>query len=77
MLVRSPQAVFPAITKAHLLAALKTLRTQHLVLPMGEGCYQLHAIVGEYAQLHFDSQDNHSNMHQLQEAHAKAAHYYQ
>ena len=75
--LEATQAVFPATTKARLLIAFKALRTQHLFLSIGEGQYQLHAIVRDYVQQHFNEHDDHSNMQQLQEAHARAARYYQ
>jgi tetratricopeptide (TPR) repeat protein/transcriptional regulator with XRE-family HTH domain len=75
--LEATQAIFPATTKARLLAALKALWTQHLFLTVREGKSQLHAIVREYVQQHFNEHDDHANMQQLQEAHARAAHYYQ
>lgn len=75
--LEATQAIFPATTKARLLTSLKALRTQHLIFAVGESRYQLHAIIGEYVQQHFNTQDDHSNIPLLQEAHAKAAYYYQ
>lgn len=74
--LEATQAIFPATTKARLLTSLKALRTQHLIFAVEESQYQVHAIIGEYAQQHFNAQDDHANMLLVQEAHAKAAHYY-
>src|SRR5260221_7205691 len=71
------QAIVTTISEAQLFAALKVLRTQHLLQAVGEGQYRLHAIVAEYAQRHFDEHDELSNVQALQVAHTRAAQYFQ
>ena len=56
--------------------ALKALVTQHLVEAVGEGRYQLHAIVSVYAQGRFNGSSDEANQGPLQTGHAKAAQYY-
>ena len=56
---------------------LKALVTQHLVEAVGEGRYQLHAIVAGYAQTHFAERNEQTNEEVMRTAHAKAARYYQ
>ena len=75
--LEATQAIVTTTSKAQLFAALKVLRTQHLVQAAGEGQYQLHAIVSEYAQRHFDEHDELANVQALQAAHTKAAQYFQ
>ena len=58
------------------LAAYDPLLTQHLLTATGNKCYQLHAIVTDYAQTHFVPQDKQANADALRTAHEKAAHYY-
>jgi tetratricopeptide (TPR) repeat protein len=58
------------LPEAQTLPALDGLLRQHLLQATGEGRYQLHAIVADYAHGHFI--DNNA----LQEAHARAAQYY-
>ncbi len=63
-------------SKTQLHSALDVLLNQRLLQAAGDGCYQLHALVTNYAQSHFDEADEGHN-HQLQcEAHARAASYY-
>ncbi len=61
---------------ASLLDALNVLLAQHLLQDVGKECYQLHAVLAEYAQRHFDEHDEQINKQALQAAHAKAAQYY-
>lgn len=60
----------------HTHAALDALLNQHLLQAMGEGRYQLHAIVASYAQAHFVEQDEAANREAVNQAHARAAEYY-
>src|SRR3989440_4167192 len=55
---------------------LDALLSQHLLQAAGEGNYQLHAIVANYAQGHFIEGDERANRAALQTAHVKAAQYY-
>lgn len=57
--------------------ALKALRVQHLIEPTGEGHYQLHAIIAEYAYSHFDESNELANEEARRTAHMRAAQYYQ
>lgn len=60
----------------HTHAALDALLNQHLLQAMGEGRYQLHAIVAGYAQAHFVEQNETANREAVNQAHARAAEYY-
>lgn len=62
--------------KAQASLALKSLLTQHLLEAVGNGRYQLHAIIIEYAQEHFDPSSERANAESLQVAHSRAAQYY-
>ncbi|HVB76170.1 MAG TPA: tetratricopeptide repeat protein [Ktedonobacteraceae bacterium] len=63
-------------SRAHLHGALDVLLNQRLLQAAGDGSYQLHALVTNYAQGHFDDTDE-QHCHQLKcEAHARAAVYY-
>lgn len=64
------------ISTSQLLSELESLLTQHFLRPTGQGRYQLHDIVANYAQSHFDESDERANQQALQTAHAKAAQYY-
>jgi len=57
-------------------AVLDALLNQHLLYARGEGRYQLHAIVADYAQSHFVENDAQANRQALRVAHAKAAQHY-
>jgi tetratricopeptide (TPR) repeat protein len=57
-------------------AALKTLLTQHLLEAVGEGRYQLHAILAQYVQEHFAESDKEANLQALRVAHTQAGRYY-
>ena len=70
------QAILPDAESAQLAPALKTLVTQHLVEAVGEGRYQLHAIVADYARGRFDARNEENGQEVLRAAHAKAARYY-
>ena len=64
------------ISQTHLHSALDVLLNQRLLQAAGDGDYQLHALVTNYAQSHFDEADEQQN-HRLEcEAHARAANYY-
>jgi tetratricopeptide (TPR) repeat protein len=56
--------------------ALDALLAQHLLQAMGDGCYQLHAIVGRYARDNFVPRDDEANKRARCSAHARAARYY-
>ncbi len=60
----------PEVLGAQVLPALDALLRQHLLQAPGEGRYQLHAIVADYARSHFIADNT------LQNAHARAAQYY-
>lgn len=63
-------------SKMHWHSALDVLLNQRLLMATGDGSYQLHALVTNYAQSHFDENDEQQN-HRLEcEAHARAASYY-
>ncbi len=57
-------------------AALDALLAQHLLQATGEGHYQLHTIVAQYALGHSAEGDEAANQAALRAAHAKAAAYY-
>jgi tetratricopeptide (TPR) repeat protein len=57
-------------------SALDALLNQHLLQAWGEGRYQLHTIVANYAQSHFIEGNQQANRLALQAAHAKAAQHY-
>ena len=61
---------------AQLHTALDALLAQNLLQATGEGHYQLHTIVAQYALGHFVEGDEAANRAARQEAHAKAAAYY-
>ena len=56
--------------------SLDVLLVQHLLQAVGEGRYQLHAIIASYAQDHFVEGDQQANQQELRSAHARAAQYY-
>ncbi len=67
------------LTRKQADAAIDILLNQHLLEAKGEGHYQLHAIVAEYARDHFVEGDEHSeeaNQQALLAAHGRAAQYY-
>ncbi len=57
-------------------SARDALLIQHLLLATGNNCYQLHAIVADYAHTHFVSSNEQTNEGVLRNAHDKAAQYY-
>jgi tetratricopeptide (TPR) repeat protein len=65
------------IDKKALLVAINVLLNLHLLQPEREGRYTLHALIAHYARKHFDAEDEQHNRELLQEAHARAALYYQ
>lgn len=62
------------VSEDHTLPALDGLLRQHLLQASGEGRYQLHAIVADYARNRYTG--DHEQQQSLQEAHTRAAHYY-
>jgi tetratricopeptide (TPR) repeat protein len=76
MPLEAAQAIITNATKGQLHPALKALRTEHLLEAVGEGSYQLHAIIEAYAQTHFDESSEQANEEALRAAHARAAQYY-
>lgn len=70
------QAIITHTSRTQLPPALKALVTQHLVEAVGQGRYQLHAIIADYAQGRFDESSKQTNEDTLRAAHAKAAAYY-
>lgn len=74
--LEATKGVISQVAKGELSSALKALRVQHLLEAAGEGRYQLHTIIAEYAQDHFDENDEQANAQALRAAHAKAAQYY-
>lgn len=62
--------------QTQVLDALNVLLSQHLLQDTGKECYQLHAIVAEYARRRFDEHYEQANKQALRAAHAKAAQYY-
>lgn len=63
-------------SKSQVLSDIEVLLAQHLLRARGEGRYQLHAIVNNFAQTHSDETDEQANQRTLRVAHMKAAHYY-
>ncbi len=57
-------------------SALDALLNQHLLQAWGEGRYQLHTIVANYARSHFVEGNEQANLQALRAAHAKASQYY-
>jgi hypothetical protein len=74
--MEAAQLLISNTSMVQITAALKTLLAQHLLEPFGEGRYQLHAIVVEYAQGHFDANNELTNKEVLKAVHARAAQYY-
>ena len=70
------QAIITEVPKTQVTPALKALRTQHLLEAVGEGRYQLQAIIADYAQDHFDESNEQANQKALRVAHARAAQFY-
>jgi tetratricopeptide (TPR) repeat protein len=56
--------------------AIDGLLAQYLLQAIGEGCYQLHAIVAEYAKEHWVENNEQANRQALLAAHNRAAQYY-
>jgi tetratricopeptide (TPR) repeat protein len=65
-----------AITRNQADATIDTLLAQHLLDAKGDGSYQPHAIVAEYARDHLVARDEQANHQALLAPHASAAHYY-
>ncbi|HEV2581680.1 MAG TPA: tetratricopeptide repeat protein [Ktedonobacteraceae bacterium] len=66
-----------ALARTQSESALDVLLGQHLLDAKGEGRYQPHAIVAEYARDHLVMEDQQANHQTLLAAHARAARYYQ
>lgn len=64
------------ISSVELQQALDGLLAQHLLQAVGDGSYQLHAIVEGYARDNFVPHDDKTNSQALGDAHARAARYY-
>jgi tetratricopeptide (TPR) repeat protein len=64
------------ISATRIQQALDGLLAQHLLQAIGDGSYQLHAIVEGYARDNFVAHDERENRLALCTAHAKAAQYY-
>lgn len=64
------------VPEVQMLPALDALLRQHLLQALGEGCYQLHAIVADYARSRFVGGSEQANQQALRDAHARAAQYY-
>jgi tetratricopeptide (TPR) repeat protein len=64
------------ISSTQLQQALDGLLAQHLLQAIGDGSYQLHAIVQGYARDNFVPHDEQANSQALCSAHARAARYY-
>ncbi len=64
------------VPEAQTLPALDVLLRQHLLQASGEGRYQLHTIVADYAHSRFSGHHEQTNQQTLQDAHARAAQYY-
>ncbi len=69
-------AIIIPTSKGQALSALKALLAQHLLEPVGEGHYQLHTIITDYAQGHFEESSEQANEKALSAVHAKAAQSY-
>lgn len=65
-----------SVSLAQIQAALDALLAQHLLQAVGDGSYQLHAIIESYARDNFVARDEQANEQALRAAHARAAHYY-
>ena len=63
-----------SMTQVH--TALDALLNQHLLQAWGEGRYQLHTIVANYAHSHFVEGNQQANRQALLTAHARAAQHY-
>jgi len=75
--LEAAQVLLEATTsQTRILDALNVLLSQQLLQDIGDESYQLHTIVAEYAQRHFDERDEQANKQALRAAHAKAAQYY-
>ncbi len=64
------------VSSAQIQQALDGLLAQHLLQAVGDGNYQLHAIVEGYARAAFVAGDDQANEQARCAAHSRAAHYY-
>src|SRR6266571_2620724 len=75
--LEAAQVLLEATTsQTGVLDALNVLLSQHLLQDIGKECYQLHAIVAQYARRRFDERDEQANKQALRAVHVKAAQYY-
>jgi len=74
--IEAALAIITNTPRTQIPLALQALVTQHLVEAVGEGHYQLHAIISDYAQGRFSRSSEEANQGALLIAHAKAAQYY-
>jgi tetratricopeptide (TPR) repeat protein len=74
--MEAAQTIITYAAKGQLASALKALHTQRLLEAVGGSRYQLHAIIAEYAQTHFDESSEQANEEALQAAHTRAAQYF-
>ena len=72
-------ALLPTISPTQLTTDLNALLNQHLIEPSGTGTglYQPHTLVAAHARTHFTEGNEQTNAQAIQEAHLKAATYYQ
>lgn len=64
------------VPETQMLSALDALLRQHLLQASGEGRYQLHAIVADYATSRFVGGSEQAGQQALRDIHARAARYY-
>jgi tetratricopeptide (TPR) repeat protein len=63
-------------SQSQILSDIEVLLAQHLLRARGADHYQLHIIVSNFAQAHFDEADEQANQHALRVAHINAARFY-
>jgi len=66
----------PEVLEIQVLPALDGLLRQYLLQASGEGRYQLHTIVADYARSRFAAVSRQTNLQMLQHAYTRAARYY-
>ena len=66
----------PGSSPQQILVSSRSLLVQQVIQPVGNGCYQVHAVVARYVQTHFVEGDQQANRQALRAAHAMAVHYY-
>lgn len=77
VVLTAAEALITAASPSQILEAVQVLRIQNLIEPVGEGRYQLHALIAEYARDHLDESDKLANQQARRALHRKAAQYYQ